>query len=314
VQTVTIGNGVDSVTLGSANDIVIVSNSSFLSSTDTLTGGTGSDTLRFTSTTNSTITAAQLTSVTSFETFSVKTGGAGNYVFTLTDAIVSAQVTTGSTFTVSRDAGDTNTATLRVDGSAVTSSYNLALTGQSDATIVQTLVGGAGNDTITGGAGADSLTGGAGNDRFVAIATNGVDTVTDFDWGTSTTTVDAFNLAARSLSFTVNTYDAVGLVSAGYVANVDVYVFDTATYADATALDTALEALSTAATGANKDLILVWQDSLGRVNVAQAVGGAGADGAADNGDEYTTTNLFTLSTGTIATVGSLVNTTDFIVA
>jgi hypothetical protein len=232
----------------------------------------------------------------------------------LNDAIVGANVATGATFTVSRAAADTNTATLRVDGSAVTSNYKLALTGQSDATIVQTLTGGAGDDTITGGAGADSLTGGAGNDTFTILATNGVDIITDMNFGTSTTQVDIINVAARTLSFTSNDYDTFGLVSAGYSADVDVYLFDTAAYADASALDTALEALSTANSGANKDLILIWQDSLGRVNVATAVGADGAGAGADGGDEYTTTNVARLDGITITGISSLVNVADFVVA
>jgi len=47
---------------------------------------------------------------------------------------------------------------------------------------VDTLVGGAGNDTLLGEAGADTLTGGTGLDtfRFVNLATDGRDTVTDY--------------------------------------------------------------------------------------------------------------------------------------
>ena len=44
-----------------------------------------------------------------------------------------------------------------------------------------TISGGAGADTITGGDGDDNLTGGSGADTFVFSATNGKDTVTDFD-------------------------------------------------------------------------------------------------------------------------------------
>jgi len=106
--------------------------------------------LRFTNDTaaTNTITAAQLTNVKGFETFNINHGtdtNLVNYVFTLNDTIVGNQVAVGGTFTISKDGAEDGT--LKVDGSAVTSSYNLVLTGADG---VDTLIGGAGNDTITG--------------------------------------------------------------------------------------------------------------------------------------------------------------------
>ena len=45
------------------------------------------------------------------------------------------------------------------------------------------LVGGDGIDTLRGGFGNDVLTGGGGSDRFVLKATQGNDTITDFEDG-----------------------------------------------------------------------------------------------------------------------------------
>lgn len=306
-------NARDTANMGDGNDIVVLANSAFLSANDVLAGGAGSDTLRFAQAANSTITTAQLTGVTGFETFEVKTGGAGNYALTLTDAVVGAQVATGATFTVSRNAGDTDTATLKVDGSAVTSSYNLTLTGQSDATAAQTLVGGGGDDVITGGAANDSLTGGAGNDDFVAFndgTTNGVDTITDFNFGTSTTTVDQLKIVGSWKA----DFDVVATDATAFDADQDVLIISSRSFATLADVDTFFEARSTENSGLGADKIIIWQDSLGGLQVARAIGGNGANAGADNGDEYTVTNLFTLSGLTVVGVASLINTGDFISA
>lgn len=56
-----------------------------------------------------------------------------------------------------------------------------------------TLIGGSGNDTIDGGGGADRLTGAGGNDQFRYGTLSALGkTLTDFDAGTATTSVDRF--------------------------------------------------------------------------------------------------------------------------
>lgn len=93
------------------------------------------------------------------------------------------------------------TATLNVNGTALTNKFALNVTGAAgNDTILggagndiinggagnDSIVGGGGNDTITGGAGNDNLTGGLGNDVFkfdaaiVAAVLNGSDTITNF--------------------------------------------------------------------------------------------------------------------------------------
>ena len=79
-------------------------------------------------------------------------------------------------------------------------------------------------------------------------------------------------------------------------------------------MDTAYEARSTAKTGASNDVIVLWQDTIGLVHVSEATGADGANNNADGGDEYTLTDLFTVSGTDIATVAGLLNTTDFVVA
>jgi Ca2+-binding RTX toxin-like protein len=62
-----------------------------------------------------------------------------------------------------------------------------------------TISGGGGNDTIVGGVGADSLTGGGGSDRFVFNnASEGIDTITDFD--PTATTGDLFNVSSSGFA------------------------------------------------------------------------------------------------------------------
>ncbi len=305
-QTFSIGNGKDSVTLGSGGDTVQVSNNAYLSSNDTLDGGTGSDTLAFTYNTASsnTISAAQLSNVKGFETFSfanATNGTAVNYVLTLDDTIVGNQVAVGSTFTVSRTAA--NTGTLKIDGSAVTNSYVLALSGGAG---VDTLTGGAGNDTITGAAGNDVLTGGAGNDTFVVTgltqAANGSDSITDFSFGTSTTAADVIQIDVTS------TTKVFGKASTGITAaaGTEILVLDQAAYQDASGAQTAAQT----AFGANDsaaEAIVIWQDTLGNLNLSVY-----ADASADANANGTLQNSMVKFSGlTLAGVLSLIDANDF---
>lgn len=265
--TYSIGNGKDVISMGDGADTVVISNAAYLSSADSLDAGTGSDTLSFTNDTaaTNTITAAQLTNVKGFETFNINHAtdtNLVNYVFTLDDTIVGNQVAVGSTFTISRDTGEDGT--LKVDGSAVTSNYNLSLAGADGA---DTLTGGAGNDTISGLDGNDSLTGGAGNDTFVVTgltqAANGSDVITDFNFGTSTTSVDVIQLDVTS------TTKVFGKASTGITAaaGTEILILDQAAYQDASGAQTAART----ALGANDnaaEAIVIWQDTLGNLNLS----------------------------------------------
>ena len=322
---VKIGAGTDTLAgfTGAYNDAVTADLPGYLQAADTIDAGAGSNTFTFaggaTSTTY-TVTAAQLAALRNFSTITVDDGtdaDTSRLNITLSDTVLS-QNNSSNALTVSRAISDTG-GILVVTASDVSATYALTLTGGG---AKDTLTGGAGNDTITGGANdidSDRFTGGAGNDTF-RIDANGsaVDVITDVSFGTSTTSVDVidFTTLGTAMSFSVNAYDTVGLFSAGYSADndVDVLIFNTAAYAALSDVDTAVESWSTAVTGLGKDLVLIWADTLGQVHVSAAIGANGANAAADQGDEYTLTDYFTLEGVTLTGVSTIINTTDFKVA
>jgi Ca2+-binding RTX toxin-like protein len=294
-QTYVVGNGIDQVTMTTGDDTVKVTNNAFLSATDTITGGLGSDTLQFTSTTSATITAAQLSKVTGMETFNVTTGSTGNYTFTLTDAIVAPNASLLGAFGVTRAA---EAGTLKVDASAVTSGYTLTLTGGNGA---DTLIGGAGADTITGGAGNDVLTGGGGADTFSWATGGGTDTITDFNFGTSSTTVDVFKVTSGA-TFAAN---AVAKASGGALADARIVVLDSTTYADIAAMNTAVTTGGAQVLNNTNAAVILWQDTLGNVHVTLDTNGLTTAGQTD---------LAILSGTTIVAVSAVIGTGDFSLA
>lgn len=286
-ESYSIGNGIDNVDMGAGSDTVTISTVAYLSANDTITGGAGTDTLVFSEQVGSstTITAAQLSNVSGFETISFDTNGAtagaGNYVLNLTDTFLAANNNAGS-LTVSRGSQTTtpDTGTLKVDGSAVTAAYTLSLAGASGA---DTLIGGAGNDTLSGGAGADSLTGGAGNDTFVIDmnTTPGTDVITDFDFGTSTTTVDTLSVTKLTAGTWQSGANIATASGTGTYANARVIILDTQAYADTAAVNTAVATGGTyAQTGTGASLI-IWQDTLGKVHATYDADGATSSGLSD---------------------------------
>lgn len=317
--TYSVANAKDIATMGDGDDTFAVSNVAFLSATDVLKGGAGSDTLQFTSAADSTVTVAQLAGVSSVENISVATDAGGNYSITLNDAVVGAQITSGNTFSVSRAAGDTNSATLKVDGSAVSSAYKLSISGQADATSSQTLIGGGGDDTITTGLGADSLTGGAGNDTFVLLQVGSGYRITDFNPGGETTATDKISVDSTTLGVdaprTLDTADfnqtvvwSTGAITAAVTATTDLVIFTNTGYANAAAVETAVEDLDSE--DVTQDFFIVYQDTLGQIRLALAE----SDGAADSGNDFTVTDLAILGGVTLSTLASNLTTADFIVA
>lgn len=311
-MTYTVGNSIDKATGGASTDAFVVASTTYLSGTDSLSGGAGADTLTFTSTTASqVVSAAQLAGVSGVETFAVVSGAANAFAFTLTDAIVSAN-TTGTNFTVTR-ATDTSTGTLKVDGSAVT--YALTLSGDAGA---DTLIGGTGADTISGGladTANDSLTGGSGSDDFILDDGAGIDTITDMNFGTSSTTVDQLNVVAVAAEATAvfdTIVDTVTVSTVGIAdlsAATDVFIVQTDTYANAAALDTYIE---TAAAGTILlDFTIIYADNFGNVRVAVAESDGVETGA---GADFTTTDVAILGGVTLAGVAPLISTGDFITA
>jgi Ca2+-binding RTX toxin-like protein len=200
-------------------------------------------------------------------------------------------------FAVTRNDVDRAGNTTKVDGSAVTSSYNLALDGAAGN---DTLAGGAGRDTIFAGAGVDSLSGGAGNDSFVLAAgsTDGEDTIVDLDLGaassTSPTTVDMLNLSYLDIGSTL----AVRLASSSTIGSENVIVANTTAYATSDDMATAIAA--NAAITATKAAV-IWQDTLGTVHLTITTD---ADG---NGTE---TNIVKFSGLSIVDVASKLTAAD----
>jgi Ca2+-binding RTX toxin-like protein len=200
----------------------------------------------------------------------------------------------------------------------VSSSYNLELTGQSDATAAQTLIGGAGNDTITSGKGADVLTGGAGNDVFVLLEVGHGYTITDFNPGTDTTSVDKIKVTASTVdadnTATLQTGANFGQTvvwSTGDIGSVvddttDLLIITKAAYTDTEAVDILIENLDAASV--TQDFFVVFQDTLGRIHLALAE----SDGS-ESGDDFTVTDLAILGGVTLSDLATKLTTADFIV-
>jgi len=342
--TYTISNAKDNLAFGGADGEVSVTTAGYLTSNDTIAGGTGTgDQLSFSidsaTTIDTTASSHALSNVSGVETISIDRTNAtatADYVITLGDAFVAANYdATNDYFTVTSataDTGDTD-----INGSAVSASYNLRLTGGSAA---DTLTGGAGLDILTGGAGADTLSGGAGADEIDGALgadnlTGGTggddfhvgndtsnDTVTDFDWGAAvgTTTVDQIQINANYLGGTDGadangaldtTPDSVDTITTGVTgidANTDVAIFTGTVYNNAAALDTAVEGLNAATV--TQDFFAFYQDGFGNTRMAIVESdGSETGGAAD----FTVTDVFTFTGVAISSIASLIDTGDFIV-
>jgi Ca2+-binding RTX toxin-like protein len=204
----------------------------------TINGGNGIDTLAVTG--GGTLI---MTGITNFETVTLgETTVAGGTTTATALVIANANIDLGSTLTI--NASGTTTTTVSVDASGVASAVGAArsvnITGGGSATLVDTLIGGAGNDTISGGAGNDLITGGAGNDvltggdgddTFNVAATAGADVITGGagndilaltgSIGTSATVVSSVDLGAGVNRITLA--DTVSLANASVSATGGVY-------------------------------------------------------------------------------------------
>lgn len=209
----TVGNTIDAATGGAGADIFRVATLAYLSGSDTLTGGAGTDIVNFADTNGGTVSATQMGALRGIEKWEFDTNGtssgAGNYVLTLTDAIVSANAASGGTLTIRRHDTDTLTyttdadsGTLKITGTSVAASYKLALDGGKG---VDTLIGGVGNDTITGHQGADVITLSAGGDDTVLIKIAAATNVTYMDGGD---VITGFTAAGTS---TTSGFDVIAL-------------------------------------------------------------------------------------------------------
>ncbi len=165
-DTIVGGDGADRLDGGQGNDVFLLATTAHYDAGETVAGGDGFDTLRFTST-----TAGQ----------------------TLT---LLATTTGLERVAISDDDGNTSgTTALHVNATNVATGLEIlgndgvnTLTGTNADDIIR---GNGGNDTITGRTGADTLSGGAGSDDFVYnLLTDAGDRILDFDFGTAATRVD----------------------------------------------------------------------------------------------------------------------------
>jgi Ca2+-binding RTX toxin-like protein len=199
------GAGNDVFTGGTVNDTATYANGIYLTSADTLAGGTGTDTLVINSTNAATLLASQIANVSSFETINldgVTAAATTAMSLTFSDAVAVANADSSSnTLTVTRlnaSAAADDTGTTKVDGTAVVST-KLNLSGALGA---DTLIGGGADDTLAGGTGIDSLVGGAGNDIFSYTANTDISTSEVIDGGAGTGDAIQVNGASLAVDFT----------------------------------------------------------------------------------------------------------------
>jgi Ca2+-binding RTX toxin-like protein len=206
-----------------------------LTNADTITGGTGADTLTITfdDTTSDELSAAEMVNVTKVETIKSASDVLAN--ISLNDA----NVAKGASMTVdfTKNTGDAAV----LDGSAELDGSLVVVGGGGGDTFTggaknDTIDGKAGADTITGGKGADTLTGGTGADTFTYTASNqsttsGADSITDFLSGTDkiAITLDySTNVNALTVDATVLTAAAgEGAVASGLSGAIGQSTYDT---------------------------------------------------------------------------------------
>ena len=313
VVTYTVGNGIDVVDMGADNDIVNITVEAYASTSDSVNGGVGSDTLQITldggasAAAIDTIATSALSGYRSFETVNIDDAG-GTYIGIVVDDTFVTNNELNDALTIQATDGTTVSDTVTtMDASGVTLTTALTLTGGSG---VDTISGGAGADVISGGNGADVLTGGAGKDDFNFDATGAhVDVITDLDLGTSATTgtVDQLDVigTVATLAFTGG-FDVIQKASTDtHSSDTDVVILDATTYATAAAAEDAAHAF-TNGSGANTDLLVVWADTFGKVHFS-----VDDDDAVDAGGllDYATITSMTLSD-----VAAVLSIDDFIVA
>jgi len=310
--TYSVGNGIDKVALGAGADVLTVTVSSYLSGSDVISGGAGSDTVNLnvdggaSAAARVTVGETQLKALSSFEVINLDDATATYIGLTLTDSVVDANATSQALSVIGIDTtgGTATTALLNIDASAVTNTAVLTLTGGS---AVDTIKGGAGADEITGGGGNDTVTGGAGKDDFNFLASgNGVDAITDFDFGTSasTGTQDQIDLSAITTITSLTLTDgAIWRQGDSIAAGDNILVYDDVAYADANAIEVAIDA--TAAATATGGAIIVWQDTMGSVHLS-------VDTVMET-DNSGFVDLATFSGLSVSDISSLIDAADFIV-
>ena len=179
---------------------------------NTITGGTGSDTLKIT-VSGEALIAEDFDSITKVETFEI-VGTTAAATITIADENAVGTATSTETLTIDASSLTTGVATINAsaenDAAIVIKTGGAAdvITGAATTAYGDTITSGAGADTITGGAGADSITGGAGADVFTYTAVSqsnstATDVITDFTSGTDKMNV-TLDYSAITAATTVN--------------------------------------------------------------------------------------------------------------
>ena len=184
---------VDTVTGGSGDDTILFTDGRQWTTDDIINGGLGTDTITVMVGTNGTeaLAAGTQSGLSNIENINIIVGGANtadaaittaDANFAATDATINGAGVPGALTINAAAETDSNLTILGGTGADI-------LTGGSNPTKVDTITGGLGTDTITGGLGSDILSGGAGADIFSYSATNQSntstpDSITDFTSGT----------------------------------------------------------------------------------------------------------------------------------
>ena len=191
-QTITLLTGDDTVSaIGATGDMTITIAEDALDGNDTITGGSGTDTLTITYDTDGagtdTITAAEMAKVSKIDTIKFASN-----IEVDSFALNNANIAKGGTMTI--DATLVTSAAATIDGSAELDGSITYKGGGGIDTVTgtagaDTISGNAGADVITGGKGADAITGGDGADVFTYTAANQStgttqDSITDYVQGT----------------------------------------------------------------------------------------------------------------------------------
>jgi Ca2+-binding RTX toxin-like protein len=212
-DTITGGSGLDNVTAGSGDDVIIVAAVSDIisSSTETIDGGTGTDTL-------------SITAAGTYD-FSTGTNNITNVeVISIASDTASYSIKLDKGMAATSDLGSTNSGQVRIEAAQTMAGSNGVTIDARDLTGTETITlndsdfagadviyGGvaadyistyAGNDSITGGGGADTIAGGAGDDRVIFTSVDQM-TVAGTDIGGGADT-DTLEINAGSSSFALD--------------------------------------------------------------------------------------------------------------
>ena len=166
----------DSVYGGAGNDTFrFSSTTNVLKGTDLVSGGAGTDTLEinFGGATAGTAVVDRISGIESIKVRALASTGDGGWVNDATAAALTLQVT-NTYYAQSSVTVDASAIILATNGSlASTDTITFDASGDSDAAEAFNVIGGAGNDSLVGGAGNDTLSGGDGGDTITGGA--GVD-------------------------------------------------------------------------------------------------------------------------------------------